>query len=103
MERQLFPHISVMCDASPKGKLDAPRLHQSIQVYTQHGFVATKLWMPLITMGKFVSIGTVQKLSTLLPSSATAQQKLEAATLVAESATASLACDNNKKAAKKKL
>ena len=54
-------------------------------------------------MGKFVTIGTVQKLSTLLPSSAPAQQKLEVAAMVAESASSTWAVDNsNKKSEMKK-
>ncbi|CAE7236720.1 unnamed protein product [Symbiodinium sp. CCMP2592] len=59
--------------------------------------------MPLITMGSLVTVGTVQKLSTLLPSSVAAQQKLEAATMVAESATVCLGNENKKTANKKKL
>ena len=59
--------------------------------------------MPLITMGSFVTLGTAQKLSTLLPSSAAAQQKLEVAAMVAESATTSLGNPDAKAANKKKL
>ena len=64
--------------------------------------LATKLWLPVITMGSFVSLGTVQKLSTLLPSSASAEDKLHVASMIAESATASLVADDKRAAAVKK-
>ncbi|CAE7211126.1 unnamed protein product, partial [Symbiodinium sp. KB8] len=54
-------------------------------------------------MGRFVSLGTVQKLSTLLPSTASAEDKLQVATMVAESATSSIGNEKRVTAIKKKL
>ncbi|CAE7230782.1 unnamed protein product [Symbiodinium sp. CCMP2592] len=75
--------IALICDASPKAKHD--------------------VWLPVFGLPDCLCVGTLQRLSTLLPSTATASQKLGAASLVAESHTKAMLAEYTTKQERKKL
>ena len=62
-----------------------------------------KVWLPVFGLPNHLSVGILQRLSTLLPSSAPAPQKLGVAKLVAESHTKSVLAEPTSKQEKKKL
>lgn len=59
--------------------------------------------MPVFGLPNHLSVGTLQRLSTLLPSGATAPQKLGVASLVAESHTKAVLAEPATKQDRKKL
>ena len=59
--------------------------------------------MGVVALPGYVSVTTLQRLSALLPSGASPQQKQAVAALVCDSRTETLAADVNKQEAKKKL
>ncbi|CAE7658675.1 unnamed protein product [Symbiodinium sp. CCMP2592] len=74
--------VAILCDASPKAKM---------------------VWLPVLAIPGLVSVGTLQRLSTLLPSNATAEEKLQVAAMVADSRSSTLLSDSKKAELKKKL
>ncbi|CAE7212877.1 unnamed protein product [Symbiodinium sp. CCMP2592] len=61
------------------------------------------VWLPVLAIPGLVSVGTLQRLSTLLPSNATAEEKLQVAAMVADSRSSTLLSDSKKAELKKKL
>ena len=59
--------------------------------------------MAIVSIGAKASLGTLQRLSQLLPSLASPDQKLEAAALAADSLTQGIVADTKKGDQKKKL
>lgn len=67
------------------------------------GHGETKVWLPVFGLPDCLCVGTLQRLSTLLPSAATASQKLGVASLVAESRTKAVLAEHTTKQDRKKL
>ncbi|CAE7198608.1 unnamed protein product [Symbiodinium sp. CCMP2592] len=74
--------VAILCDASPKAKM---------------------VWLPVLAIPGLVSVGTLQRLSTLLPSNASPEEKLQVAAMVADSRSSTLLSDSKKTDLKKKL
>ena len=73
-----------------------------IELYNA-GHGELEVWLPVFGLPNCLSVGTLQRLSTLLPSSATASQKLGVASLVAESHTKAVLAEPTSRQDKKKL
>ena len=103
--------LAIICDASPKAKHDEPKqqmgcffllLLARIESWGAYQNLP-EVWLPVFGLPNHLSVGTLQRLSTLLPSSATAPQKLGAANLVAESHTKTVLAEPATKQERKKL
>ncbi|CAE7572183.1 unnamed protein product [Symbiodinium sp. CCMP2456] len=77
-----FKSVGVLCDASPKAKM---------------------IWLPIIVMPNKIGLATLQRLSGLLPSSASPEEKMEVAAMVADSRTRNVVAETKQKDLKKQL
>ncbi|CAE7800271.1 unnamed protein product [Symbiodinium sp. CCMP2592] len=77
-----YKSVGLVCDASPKAKM---------------------VWLPILVMPETIGIGTLQRLSTLLPSTASSDDKMKVATMISESRTMSVLAEMHKKDLKKQL
>ncbi|CAE7218603.1 unnamed protein product [Symbiodinium sp. CCMP2592] len=81
LAKMTMKSLGVLCDSSPMAKM---------------------VWLPLLSVQGVLSVGTLQRLSTLLPSTATAEEKQQVAAMVADSRSSTIMADPNKKAELKK-
>ena len=61
------------------------------------------MWLPVFALPDHLSVGTLQRLSTLLPTTASAGDKLAVAAMVADSHTKAVLGEQTKPQDKKKL
>ncbi|CAE7802321.1 unnamed protein product [Symbiodinium sp. CCMP2592] len=83
LSQMTFKSVGVLCDASPKAKMD--------------------IWLPIIVMPNKIGLATLQRLSGLLPSNASPEDKIQVAEMVADSRTVNVAvaCTKQKELKKK--
>ncbi|CAE7765448.1 unnamed protein product [Symbiodinium sp. CCMP2456] len=82
LDSMTFKSFGIVCDASPKAKM---------------------VWLPLFFWPDTIGLGTLQRLSALLPSTATSDSKLEACGLIADSRTRNVLGETKKSELAKKL
>ena len=88
MEKQKLKSLAFLCDASPKGCVDAFRLqHAAVKSENIRYTTELQVWLPVVAANEFASVATPQKLSALLPSTADASEKMKVAKQVADSTT----------------
>ncbi|CAE7454819.1 unnamed protein product [Symbiodinium sp. CCMP2592] len=82
LSQMTFKSVGVLCDASPKAKM---------------------IWLPIIVMPNKIGLATLQRLSGLLPSNASPEDKIQVAEMVADSRTVNVAvaCTKQKELKKK--
>ena len=66
-------------------------------------FCWAEIWLPIIVMPHKIGLATLQRLSGLLPSSASPEDKMEVAEMVADSRTRNVVAETKQKELKKKL
>ena len=87
LKSQSFRSISILCDASPKGKMDAPcRRLASHRKQTKTSGQA-QVWLPVVAVNDFAAVLTLQRMSDLHASSVDTGTKMTAAARVADSCT----------------
>ena len=62
-----------------------------------------EIWLPIIVMPNKIGLATLQRLSGLLPSNASAEEKMEVAAMVADSRTRNVVAETKQKDLKKQL
>ena len=94
-----WPAICIMCDASPKGKLDVTGLQflltRVLKCETQ---LDAKIWLPLISVESQILAWTPQRLPELTPTTIPADEKLREASTVAEAIAVRFLDDEKSKA-----
>ncbi|OLQ00981.1 hypothetical protein AK812_SmicGene16301 [Symbiodinium microadriaticum] len=105
-----FKSVGLICDASPKAKMDAARLQGSLfrisRFDISHVFCDCpdrQIWLPILVMPETIGLGTLQRLSALLASTASHDEKMKAAALISDSRTMSVLGEMQKKENKKQL
>ena len=99
LAKQTFKNLGVICDASPKGKLDVScqvlvfcafgcRLIYPVE---ENSTMQAKVWLPLLTINETACLAALQKKADLLCSTASSDTKLDAAEQVADHYLASMA------------
>ena len=66
-------------------------------------FCWAEIWLPIIVMPHKIGLATLQRLSGLLPSNASPEDKMEVAEMVADSRTRNVVAETKQKELKKKL
>ena len=66
---------------------------QSLMLDARDSSKMMQVWMSFLTTGDRVAVSALQRLSALLPSSAPVEEKLKAASIMAESLTQKLSGD----------
>eukprot|EP00439_Symbiodinium_sp_Y106_P006293 s3003_g1.t1 len=89
IKEQRFRSVNLISDASPKARMDVPWipwLKSCVRWGVVSGTDGSEVWLPILTVDKTVAPWVLQRLSDLLPSTASTETKMEECQRLADQA-----------------
>ena len=87
--------VTLLCDASPKGKMNVSQLH-IVQNPEHLALFMHKVWLPVVSVNDFAAVLSLQRFTDLHASTVDESLKMSMAHRVADEATAALIADPRK-------